>query len=127
MALIRSDKLEAAIEEFFTGVCVYDVAPFEAVRDFHSIIDGLAPLTDEEIKAEVRHRGYKMIKIPEPVKLLPCVCGRIRLSTPYQLGTGNKFYSCPKCGRSSMPSRTSKQAKINWNKMIQEEMTRETN
>lgn len=36
---VSVDELYRMIESEFDGVCVYDVASFEAIRDFHDIVD----------------------------------------------------------------------------------------
>lgn len=78
----------------------------------------LLELTDEEFKAEAKRRGYNLIKIPEKVKLLPCVCGRKRIRPYYQTG-GYEFYRCD-CGLVAEKDKKSNQARLNWNKMIEE-------
>ena len=45
--LISQEALMRAVEEFFEEICVYDVAPFEAVSDFESILDSI-PYVDAE-------------------------------------------------------------------------------
>ena len=45
--LISREVLMRAVEEFFDEVCVYDVAPFEAVSDFENILDSI-PYVDAE-------------------------------------------------------------------------------
>ena len=60
---IEADALNAAIEEWFDGVCVYDVSPSEAVNDFQSIVDEQPTVSPDEVrgagtwlrKEKVRH------------------------------------------------------------------------
>ena len=81
----------------------------------------LQSVTDDEFKAEAKRRGYNIIKIPEKVKLLPCVCGKKRLSLWYTQGK-MQFYCCDECGLRSAPARSERRAKIHWNEMIEEKM-----
>lgn len=78
-------------------------------------------ITDEEFKAEAKRRGYNLIKIPEPVKLLPCVCGNDKHHRVFIM-SGLQYYSCQKCGLVAEDGKTERQAKLNWNKMIEEKM-----
>lgn len=41
MKLIDASVLNRAIEEWFDGVCVYDVCPSEAIMDFQNIVDDM--------------------------------------------------------------------------------------
>lgn len=71
---------------------------------------------EEAIKL-LKANGYSVIKKPEPVKLLPCVCGRKRIDLFYTfngLGSG-RFYKCPKCGLTSNKGKNEREAKILWN------------
>lgn len=79
----------------------------------------LLELSDEEFKVEAKRRGYNLIKIPEKVKLLPCVCGGKKLKTWYVPGK-KQFYECPNCGLRSEPATMIRQMNLNWNKMIEE-------
>lgn len=82
-------------------------------------MNALLELTDEEFKAEAKRRGYNLIKIPEKVTLLPCVCGKKKLRTWYVPGK-KQFYECPNCGLRSEPATMIRQMNLNWNKMIKE-------
>ena len=44
------EALNAAIEEWFDGVCVYDVSPSEAVNDFQSIVDEQPTISPDEVR-----------------------------------------------------------------------------
>lgn len=81
----------------------------------------LKDATDEEFKAEARRRGYNLIKKPEPVKLLPCVCGRKRIGSFYRQGN-MYYYKCETCGLSAAPGTNERHAKVNWNVMIEGKM-----
>lgn len=69
-------------------------------------------ITDEEFKAEAKRRGYNLIKKPEPVKLLPCVCGRKRIGSFYRQGNMH-YYKCETCGLSAAPGTSERHAKVN--------------
>ena len=47
---IDADALNAAIEKWFDGVCVYDVSPSEAVNDFQSIVEEQPTITANEVR-----------------------------------------------------------------------------
>ena len=47
---IDADTLNAAIEKWFDGVCVYDVSPSEAVNDFQSIVDEQPTVSPDEVR-----------------------------------------------------------------------------
>lgn len=83
-------------------------------------VHGMNACTDEEFKAEAKRRGYNLIKIPEKVKLLPCVCGRRRLVLWW--GNHGESYACPICGSEGESGKNNRQARLNWNKMIEEKM-----
>jgi len=63
MRPIDADALNAAIEAWFDGACVYDVSPSEAVYDFQSIVDEQPTISPDEVrgvgtwlrKEKVRH------------------------------------------------------------------------
>lgn len=91
-----------------------------------SCVKVLLELTDEEFKAEAKRRGYNLIKIPEKVKLLPCVCGRKRITEWYHQGH-KIFYACPDCDLHSDWATTRLQAKLNWNKLVEEQANERNN
>lgn len=74
-------------------------------------------MPDWELRDEAKRRGYKLIKIPERIKLLPCTCGYKHSSL--WSGPAGRFYKCDDCGIKAPPAKTQKQAKLNWNKMIE--------
>ena len=47
---IDADALNSAIEEWFDGICVYDVSPSEAVNDFQSIIDEQPTISPDDLR-----------------------------------------------------------------------------
>ena len=75
---------------------------------------------EEAIKL-LKANGYSVTKKPEPVKLLPCVCGRKRLSLWYMMGSGNEFYKCPNCDFAGESAKTTREAKILWNEAVERE------
>ena len=81
----------------------------------------LSDITDAEFKVEAKRRGYNLIKKPEPIKLLPCVCGRKRLEQMWCTYNWS-YFRCPKCMIYSEKGKNDRQAKLNWNKMIEEKM-----
>ena len=111
------------------SVCTIDVglelrkANNEGFKEGYSmgLSKGLTECTDEEFKVEAKRRGYNLIKIPEKVKLLPCVCGNDKHHRVFIM-SGLQYYSCRKCGLVAEDGKTERQAKLNWNKMIEEKM-----
>ena len=67
----------------------------------------------------LKANGYSVTKKPESVKLLPCVCGRKRLSLWYKMGSGNEFYKCPICDFTGESAKTTREAKILWNEAVE--------
>lgn len=63
--------------------------------------------------------------IYEPkIKMLPCTCGRKRISVWFGYdNTGRyKVCQCDNCGKSAEQGRSDKEARLNWNKMIESEV-----
>lgn len=92
-----------------------------STEDTMHILDSMEGATDEEFKAEAKRRGYNLIKIPEKVKLLPCVCGSERRDRVFVM-RGFEYYSCANCGLVAKEGKSTKEAKLNWNAMIEEKM-----
>lgn len=114
MKIIDGDKLKAIAREipafqFYEG----------DIRDVESLVLEVSEISDEEFKAEAKRRGYNLIKIQPYVKVLPCVCGSkpVLWSDP----DGN-FYRCDECWWRSSSHKRVRQARLNWNKMIEEKM-----
>ena len=84
-------------------------------------VHGMNACSDEEFKVEAKRRGYNLIKRQPYVKLLPCVCGRKRIDLWHSAGN-NKHYACPNCDTIAEKGKTTHQAKLNWNKLIEEKM-----
>ena len=66
----------------------------------------------------LKANGYSVTKKPEPVKLLPCVCGRKRIDS--WITRDGYYYKCPVCGLMGMTGKTEREAKILWNKVVKE-------
>ena len=92
-----------------------------ATEDTMHVLDNMEAVSDEEFKAEAKRRGYNLIKIPEKVNLLPCVCGSERRDRVFVM-RGFEYYSCAACGLVAEEANTTRKAKLNWNKMIEEKM-----
>ena len=89
--------------------------------------DHLSKVNDIEFQMEAKRRGYKLIKIPEKKKklvLLPCVCGKSHLDEWYC--NGMIFMKCRSCRKSAPVGKSAKEARLNWNKMIEEMKNDET-
>lgn len=84
-------------------------------------------MTVEELKLEAAKLGYNITKKPEPVKLLPCVCGHNKRHLWFDCETQMHFYRCGYCGFDGYQSKTKKDAKTNWNKAIEEAMKLDIN
>lgn len=72
----------------------------------------------EELKREADKLGYRLVK--KPVKLLKCTCG----TKPVQwwLYDDTYCYECPNCDKKSEIRKDPKDAKLEWNRMIEKEM-----
>ena len=76
-------------------------------------------MTVEELKKEAAKLGYSIIKKQEYIRFNPCVCGCNNRSHWYGYGT-TVFFECNNCGLRSPAGLNEKEAKLNWNKMIEE-------
>lgn len=85
------------------------------------VVRSMPTMTDEELKAEARRRGYTLVpKPPKQIKLIPCKCGRKAGFERWYDGAfgGNKVsFRCPNCGAKSESARSERTARQNWNKM----------
>lgn len=78
-------------------------------------------MTLEELKAEAKELGYRLVpeKTPMP-RLLPCSCGRKRIErwvNCEQDGPNTLFYACPDCDKTSAPKPTEREAREAWNEI----------
>lgn len=71
----------------------------------------------DELKAVAKSYGYKLVKNPEKVNLLPCICGRKRLDKWTSAHEGWQI-RCPQCNRTGPWRKTLKGAKIGWNERV---------
>lgn len=76
-------------------------------------------MTVEELKKEAAKLGYNIIKKQKYIRFNPCVCGCNRREHWYGYGQ-TKFFRCKNCGLKSPEGSNEKEAKLNWNKMIEE-------
>ena len=80
-------------------------------------------MTFEELKAEAKNQGYKLIKDTPYEKFLPCKCGHNRRERHcgFYVGSGYAYvrYVCMKCG-CYVEGKTEKEAKHNWNEKMKE-------
>ena len=86
----------------------------------YGVSDGKKEMTLDELKAEAKRQGYKLIKDTKMPKMLPCVCGaerRVELSNT----RGAYCYECMKCGRAASWGDTRREARENWNRMVNDE------
>ncbi len=76
-------------------------------------------MTLEELKAEAKAQGYRLVKITPYVKLMPCKCGR-KLIDSWVGINGIHFYKCPNCGEKGGYAETERGARIKWNESMKE-------
>lgn len=76
-------------------------------------------MTVEELKKEAAKLGYNIIKKQEYIRFKPCVCGCNRRTHWYSY-ENTVFFECNNCGLKSPIGLDEKEAKLNWNKMIEE-------
>lgn len=79
-------------------------------------------MTFEELKAEARAQGFKLIPVKEKEKLLPCTCGSKRREH-WSRWTGDRLeitLCCSRCGKRASGT-TEAEARHNWNDMIMRE------
>ncbi len=76
-------------------------------------------MTLDELKAEAKRQGYKLIKDNPMPKMLPCVCGS-KHRTQWSRADG-WYYECDGCGRKAKPGKTERKARENWNRMVNDE------
>lgn len=76
-------------------------------------------MTVEELKKEAAKLGYSIIKKQEYIRFKPCICGCNNRKHWYSYGN-SVFFECTNCGLKSPIGLDEKEAKLNWNKMIEE-------
>ena len=77
-------------------------------------------MTVEELKSEAKKLGYRITPIRKYIKLLPCTCGRKQLGGWWWDSENHVyFYKCPICDMEGPPGKTDREARKNWNTMIE--------
>ena len=77
-------------------------------------------MTLEELKAEAKAQGYRLMPIVPYIKLLPCKCGRKKPTEWYRAdGSNLTFFKCCECGLSAPGAKTEREARKNWNAMVE--------
>lgn len=74
-------------------------------------------MTVEELKAEADKLGYRLIKKPMYIKILPCVCGCKIHKYWHNAKTNESGVGCPKCER-IIWGKDETEAKMNWNEIM---------
>lgn len=79
-------------------------------------------MTYEELKAEAKRQGYKLMKINADPKLLPCTCGWNKRDHIFKFIQDRPTYGlkCQNCGKIAV-GYSEREAIKNWNKMIEKE------
>lgn len=78
-------------------------------------------MTVDELKRTANEIGYSIIKKPEYIKFLPCKCGCNKRERWYGVKKDDAYiYICKGCGARA-EGRTEREAKRNWNKMMEGE------
>lgn len=80
-------------------------------------------MTLDELKAEAKRQGYKLIKDNHMPKFSLCICGS-KHQAELSNSRGQYCYECWKCGRSSAWGDTRYEAIENWNRMVNDEAGR---
>lgn len=73
-------------------------------------------MTLEELRAEAKAQGYRLVKIQPYVKLKPCPCGRKLIDSWYR--PSGIFYRCQNCGHNGGLAETDREARIKWNESV---------
>lgn len=77
-------------------------------------------MTFEELKAEAKAQGYKLVKETPYIRQLPCICGAKNTICWYVSGSGGKsFLECKKCGFKGGTGITQREIKIAWNEAVE--------
>ena len=77
-------------------------------------------MTVEELNAEAKKLGYRIVPKPERITLMPCpFCGKKRTKELFGQG-GLRFRKCAYCDFRGSSGRTAKDAKTKWNDSVKE-------
>ena len=78
-------------------------------------------MTVDELKQTANEMGYNIIKKQKYVRFFPCKCGCNKREPWYGVHKDDAYiYICKNCGARAQ-GRTEKDAKLNWNRMMEEE------
>ena len=75
-------------------------------------------MTYDELKAEAKRQGYKLIKQTPYIRFESCVCGR--KYPVLWFGHDSNFYKCPNCNKTAPGAQTEREARLNWNNYMKE-------
>ena len=79
-------------------------------------------MTLDELKAEAKAQGYRLMPIQPYIKLLPCKCGRKRgAQLWYNVPNETHFYKCRNCGLTAPEGKNEREARKLWNEMVEAE------
>ena len=79
-------------------------------------------MTLEELKAEAKKHGYKLVKEQPYIRMAPCICGHKRISSCLTVDSNSQMVHvnwCYKCGFRAEPARTKYEAKLKWNECVE--------
>lgn len=77
-------------------------------------------MTLDELKKEAKAHGYRLTPVQPYIKLLPCKCGRKRLEQWWR-AEGGTYFVCPNCGTKAQEGRNEREARENWNVLMEGE------
>ena len=77
-------------------------------------------MTLEELKAEAKKHGYKLIKEKPYIRLSHCICGHKSISQWIHFNGGGYSFGCRKCDFESPPCKTKYEAKLKWNECVEQ-------
>ena len=80
-------------------------------------------MTLDELKAEAKRQGYKLVKNTKLPKILPCVCGTYPIEI-HSRSLKKYCYECGKCLKPSLWGNTKLEGIENWNRMVTDEAGR---
>lgn len=81
-------------------------------------------MTLDELKAEAKRQGYKLVKYTKLPKILPCVCGTESMIEIHSRSLNKYSYECGNCLRASLWGNTKLEAIENWNRVVTDEAGR---
>ena len=79
-------------------------------------------MTLEQIRAEAKKHGYKLVKEYPYVRMMPCICGHKNIAYCSTFGDKSKkpyYHQCSKCGLTSERTKTKYEAKLKWNECVE--------